>query len=172
MHDPLDPVGRLLFTVLAMVAESEADLIRMRTREGLRVAEAEGRLHGRQPKPAAKQEAHLAVLVATGEYTALEAAELFGVGRSTSYRAIGRAGARAGASVREDVAPTARRESPGERGGRLTPGTLRVAAAPPPSRRPGAGHRPSSRSAAGTPGVSGGSIEEGAGRGTPQDHMP
>ena len=31
-HDPTDPVGRLLFNVLAMVAEFEADLIRARTR--------------------------------------------------------------------------------------------------------------------------------------------
>jgi DNA invertase Pin-like site-specific DNA recombinase len=35
VHDPTDPVGRLLFNVLAMVAEFEADLIRVRTREGL-----------------------------------------------------------------------------------------------------------------------------------------
>ena len=35
VHDPSDPVGRLLFNVLAMVAEFEADLIRMRTREGV-----------------------------------------------------------------------------------------------------------------------------------------
>ena len=34
VHDPTDPVGRLLFNVLAMVAEFEGDLIRMRTREG------------------------------------------------------------------------------------------------------------------------------------------
>jgi len=108
VHDPLDPVGRLLFNVLAMVAEFEADLIRMRTREGMRVAKAKGRLHGRQPKLTAKQEAHLAVLVGTGEYTTLEVAELFGVGRSTVYRAIGRAGARAGASVGADVAMTVR----------------------------------------------------------------
>ena len=31
VHDPLDPVGRLLFNVLAMVAEFESDLIRSRT---------------------------------------------------------------------------------------------------------------------------------------------
>ena len=36
MHDPTDPVGRLLFNVLAMVAEFESDLIKMRTREGRR----------------------------------------------------------------------------------------------------------------------------------------
>ena len=38
VHDPLDPVGRLLFNVLAMVAEFESDLIRARTREGMQVA--------------------------------------------------------------------------------------------------------------------------------------
>jgi DNA invertase Pin-like site-specific DNA recombinase len=36
LHDPTDPVGRLLFNVLAMVAEFESDLIRMRTREGMK----------------------------------------------------------------------------------------------------------------------------------------
>jgi DNA invertase Pin-like site-specific DNA recombinase len=34
VHDPTDPVGRLLFNVLGMTAEFESDLIRMRTREG------------------------------------------------------------------------------------------------------------------------------------------
>jgi len=42
VHNPTDPVGRLLFNVLAMVAEFEADLIRLRTREGMRVAKAKG----------------------------------------------------------------------------------------------------------------------------------
>ena len=50
MHDPTDPVGRLLFNVLAMVAEFEADLISMRTREGMKVAKAKGHLRGKQPK--------------------------------------------------------------------------------------------------------------------------
>jgi DNA invertase Pin-like site-specific DNA recombinase len=43
-------VGRLLFNVLAMVAEFESDLIRRRTREGMKVAKANGRLRGKQPK--------------------------------------------------------------------------------------------------------------------------
>ncbi|MBG6226777.1 DNA invertase Pin-like site-specific DNA recombinase [Arthrobacter sp. CAN_A2] len=50
VHDPTDPVGRILFNVLAMVAEFEADLIRARTREGMAVAKAKGRLRGKQPK--------------------------------------------------------------------------------------------------------------------------
>ena len=47
IHDPSDPVGRLLFNVLAMVAEFEADLIRSRIREGLQVAKAKGHLGGK-----------------------------------------------------------------------------------------------------------------------------
>ena len=48
--DPTDPVGRLLFNVLAMVAEFESDLIRLRTREGMKVAKAK---LPRRPAPAA-----------------------------------------------------------------------------------------------------------------------
>ncbi len=47
LHDPNDPIGRLLFNVLAMVAEFEADLARARTREGMAVAKAKGRLRGK-----------------------------------------------------------------------------------------------------------------------------
>lgn len=90
-HDPTDPVGRLLFNVLAMVAEFESDLIRMRTREGLAVAKAKGRLKGKQPKLSPRQEAHLVALHASGEHSLGELAELFKVGRSTVYRALQRA---------------------------------------------------------------------------------
>lgn len=55
VYDPTDPVGRLLFNVLGMVAEFEADLIRMRTREGMAVAKARGKLKGKQPKLSAAQ---------------------------------------------------------------------------------------------------------------------
>jgi len=90
VHDPSDPVGRLLFNVLAMVAEFEADLIRMRTREGMKVARAKGRLRGKQPKLTARQEAVLAGLHEAGEHTSGELAALFGVARSTVYRALER----------------------------------------------------------------------------------
>ncbi len=90
VYDPTDAVGRLLFNVLAMVAEFESDLIRLRTCEGMRVAKAKGRLRGKQPKLNRRQEAHLVSLVHSGDYTTAEVAELFGVGRSTVYRAIER----------------------------------------------------------------------------------
>ncbi len=95
VHDPTDPVGRLLFNVLAMVAEFESDLIRMRTREGMKVAKARGRLRGKQPKLSPSQEAHLVALYAAGEHTVSELEELFTITRSTVYRAIRRARGRA-----------------------------------------------------------------------------
>ncbi len=57
VHDPTDPVGRLLFNVLAMVADFEADLIKARTREGMAVARAAGKLRGRKPKLTPAREA-------------------------------------------------------------------------------------------------------------------
>ena len=86
-------VGRLLFNVLAMVAEFEADLIRLR-REGMRIAKAKGRLRGKQPKLNPRQEAHMVALLKSGEYSTAELGDLFGVARSTVYRAIGRDNAR------------------------------------------------------------------------------
>ncbi|WP_273795222.1 recombinase family protein, partial [Brucella intermedia] len=40
IHDPTDPMGKLFFNILATFAEFEADLIRMRTREGMAIARA------------------------------------------------------------------------------------------------------------------------------------
>ena len=95
VYDPTDAVGRLLFNVLAMVAEFEADLIRMRTREGMKIAKAKGRLRGKQPKLTPRQEAHLVDLHSAGDHTGSDLAELFGVARSTVYRAVDRARRRA-----------------------------------------------------------------------------
>ena len=92
VHDPGDSVGRLLFTTLSMIAEFEADLARTRTREGMAVARAKGRLRGKQPKLKSAQEAHLAQLYAAGGHTVSELEELFRVTRSTVYRALTRVG--------------------------------------------------------------------------------
>jgi DNA invertase Pin-like site-specific DNA recombinase len=95
VHDPKDPMGKLLFNVLAMIAEFEADIIRLRTREGMKVARANGRLRGKQPKLSKTQEAHLVKLFNSGEHTVEELAELFSVSRATVYRAVERANATA-----------------------------------------------------------------------------
>ena len=77
--DAVDAVGKLLFNVLAMVVEFEADLIRVRTREGMAVAKAKGRLRGKQPKLSKKQEAHLVSVHRAGTHTTVELAELVAV---------------------------------------------------------------------------------------------
>jgi DNA invertase Pin-like site-specific DNA recombinase len=67
-----------------------SDLIRLRTREGMKVAKAKGRLRGKQPKLNHRQDAHLVALLNGGEYSTAELADLFGVARSTVYRAVER----------------------------------------------------------------------------------
>jgi DNA invertase Pin-like site-specific DNA recombinase len=88
VYDPTDPVGRLMFNVLGMVAEFESDLIRARTREGMAVAKAKGRLRGKQPKLSPTRRRHLYELVDEDKYTQAELAELFTVSRTTIYREI------------------------------------------------------------------------------------
>lgn len=73
-----------------MVAEFESDLIRMRTKEGLAVARANGQLRGRKPKLSSRQEAHLVERYHSGELNPSELAQIFNVGRATIYRAIER----------------------------------------------------------------------------------
>ncbi|TFD26249.1 recombinase family protein [Cryobacterium cryoconiti] len=90
VHDPNDPVGRLLINVLAMVAEFESDLIRARTKEGMQVAKANGRLRGKPPKLSPAQQKHLMEVYNAGTRTTAELAELFNVARSTIYRTIQR----------------------------------------------------------------------------------
>ncbi|WP_401000770.1 recombinase family protein [Agromyces sp. GXQ0307] len=90
VHDPNDPVGRLLFNVLAIVAEFESDLIRARTREGMQLAKAKGRLRGRRPKLSGPQQQLLAEVYAQGRRTTTELAAMFNVSRATVYRSIRR----------------------------------------------------------------------------------
>jgi DNA invertase Pin-like site-specific DNA recombinase len=75
-----------LFNVLAMVAEFESDLIRLRTsRRHAGVAKAKGHLRGKQPKLNRRHEAHVGSLMHSGEDSTAEFAELLGVVRSTIY---------------------------------------------------------------------------------------
>jgi len=122
VHDPTDPVGRLLFNVLAMVAEFEADLIRARTREGMKVAKAKakGRLRGKQPKLSPAQEAHLVKLYAPA---ATPSASSRSCSPSPARRSIGRSGAPTGRALatamrkRHDLGRAGRpRRGPARRG--------------------------------------------------------
>jgi DNA invertase Pin-like site-specific DNA recombinase len=91
IYDPADPMGKMFFNILATFAEFEVDLLRMRTREGMAIAKAKGKLKGRAPKLSAPRQAHLRKLHAAGEHTIAELAELFEVSRPTVYRVLERA---------------------------------------------------------------------------------
>ncbi len=80
--------GRLVFHLFGALAEFEADLIQARTREEMAIAKAKGRLRGGAPKLFPAQHRHLVELHTAGRHTGAEFAELFGVARSSVYRAI------------------------------------------------------------------------------------
>lgn len=98
VHDPVDPMGKLFFNILATFAEFEADLIRMRTREGMAVARAKGKLRGKKPKLSERQQKELHRMHDSGDYSISDLAELFSISRPTVYRTLNRqAGSPAGA---------------------------------------------------------------------------
>jgi DNA invertase Pin-like site-specific DNA recombinase len=59
VYDPTDPMDKMFLNILATFAEFEVDLLRMRTREGMAIARAKGKLKGRAPKLPATRQAHL-----------------------------------------------------------------------------------------------------------------
>ena len=88
LYDPSDPMGKMFFNILATFAEFEADLIRLRTREGMAIARAKGNLRGKQPKLPDQQQRELCRMHATGEYSISDLSELFSVSRPTVYRTL------------------------------------------------------------------------------------
>jgi len=90
IHDPADPMGKMFFNILATFAEFESDLIRLRTREGMAVARAKGRLRGRRPKLSERRQRELRRMHDTGEYSVSDLAEVFSVSRPTVYRTLAR----------------------------------------------------------------------------------
>lgn len=90
VYDPTDPMGTMFFNILATVADFEVGLLRMRTREGMAIARAKGKLRGKQPKLSARQQAHLVELHEAGTHTVVELAKLFTVSRPTVYRVLER----------------------------------------------------------------------------------
>ena len=90
-YAPADPMGKMFFNILATFAEFEADLIRLRTREGMAIARAKGKLRGKQPKLSEKQQRELRRMHSTGKYSISDLAELFSISRPTVYRTLARA---------------------------------------------------------------------------------
>jgi DNA invertase Pin-like site-specific DNA recombinase len=89
-YDPTDPMGKMFFNILATFAEFESDLIRMRTREGMAMARAKGKLRGKKPKLSKRQQRELRRMYDTGDYSISDLAEVFSVSRPTIYRTLQR----------------------------------------------------------------------------------
>lgn len=91
IYDPADPMSKMFFNMLAVFAEFEADLLKMRTREGMAVARAKGKLKGKKPKLTARQQSEFIRMRGSGEYSIADLMEMFSVGRATVYRVLDRA---------------------------------------------------------------------------------
>ena len=97
--DPSSVMGKAMLQIGAVFAEMERNLLRERTKAGLAAARARGRLGGRKPRLSAEGLDTARRLMADPMLTMNEVAARVGVGRTTLYRALGRADtARGGAA--------------------------------------------------------------------------
>lgn len=90
IYNPNDPMGKMFFNIVATFAEFEADLLKMRTREGMAIAKAKGKMRGKKPKLTGKQHKELLKMHKTGEHSISDLAEIFSVSRATVYRTLER----------------------------------------------------------------------------------
>jgi len=85
IHDPGDPIGKMFFGMLALMAEFESDLIRSRTVESMREAAKRGRLWGKPSKLSVLQRKRLLADYESGEYSAAQLMDISGLSRSAMY---------------------------------------------------------------------------------------
>jgi DNA invertase Pin-like site-specific DNA recombinase len=88
VYDPNDPMGKCFFNILATFAEFEVDLLRMRTREGMAIARAKGRLKGKTPKLSATQRAVLLKLHGVGDHSIRSLSSFRSVGPRSIERSL------------------------------------------------------------------------------------
>ena len=85
--DTTTPRGKFMLTVFGAMAELERDYIRLRQKEGIAIAKANGVYHGRPVRKIAEWE-QVTTLEQSGEITAREAARRLGISTSTYYRRL------------------------------------------------------------------------------------
>ena len=90
LDPPMDtqaPTGRLMFNVIASVAQFEREIMLARQREGIARAKADGKYKGRAPTARAKADDVLRLL--RDGVRASDVARRLGIGRRSVYRIIG-----------------------------------------------------------------------------------
>ncbi len=85
--DTTTPAGRLVFNVIASIAQFEREIMLTRQREGIAKAKGEGKYKGRAPTARAKVD-EARSLLAEG-VKATEVAKRLGIGRTSLYRITG-----------------------------------------------------------------------------------
>lgn len=86
--DTTRPEGRFVFAIFAALTEFERELIKERTRAGLKSARARGKVGGRQPKMTAAKIRTAATALAEANTNVAELSRVLGVHRSTIYRCV------------------------------------------------------------------------------------
>ncbi len=84
--DTSSSMGRLVFNMVAAIAQFEREIMLERQREGIAKAKAEGKYKGRAPTAMAKADEALTLL--KGGMGATEVARQLGIGRASVYRII------------------------------------------------------------------------------------
>ncbi|MHB9513546.1 helix-turn-helix domain-containing protein [Pseudomonas amygdali] len=77
-------------TEISGIPAYNPDLIRLRTREGMAIARAKGKLRGKKPKLSDRQQKELRRMHDSGEYSISDLAEVFSISRPTVYRTLAR----------------------------------------------------------------------------------
>lgn len=85
--DTSTPTGRMLFHIMAALAQFEREMIQERTQAGLEAARARGRKGGR-PRVDSEAVQRAIKLYESKEYTGKEIEEMTGVSRSTLYKRL------------------------------------------------------------------------------------
>nr|WP_297283178.1 recombinase family protein [uncultured Agathobaculum sp.] len=87
--DTTTPTGKFMLTVFAAVAELEREYILQRQREGIAIAKAQGKYHGRAPLSLPDNFNAVVAQWRRGEITAREAMRRTGLKPNTFYRRVG-----------------------------------------------------------------------------------
>ncbi|GAB3597504.1 DNA-invertase hin (plasmid) [Corynebacterium faecale] len=105
IYDNSNPMGKMFFSMTAIFAEFEADLISQRTKEGMAIARDKGRLKGRPSQFTERQQKLITEWLHSGEYTQREIAELMSVHPSTISRFAAKLRAKDKTDVSEKLRP-------------------------------------------------------------------
>ncbi len=86
--DTTTPTGKLMFTFIAGISQFERDLISQRTKEGLAVARARGKMGGRKQKLDATKKETIYKLYQEKNLSIMEICNMFNITKPTLYKVV------------------------------------------------------------------------------------